>query len=92
MLNLDFLTALPDVSAPGSREWLNHGAVHTNGPVMDDELLADPVIAGTKGFASAQPRYACWCLLYCSSVLCSEPVVPVALRLLLLLSQVLLQP
>jgi hypothetical protein len=48
MLNLDFLTALPDVSAPGSREWLNHGAVHTNGPVMDDELLADPVIAGIK--------------------------------------------
>jgi hypothetical protein len=46
MLNLDFLTVLPDVSAPGSREWLNHGTVHTNGPVMDDELLADPVIAG----------------------------------------------
>lgn len=47
MLNLDFLTELPDVSTPEARTWLNHGDVNTNGPVLDDELLADTTIAGT---------------------------------------------
>ncbi|MEB3336258.1 MAG: glutamate synthase-related protein [Leptolyngbyaceae bacterium] len=41
-LNLDCLTQLPD--ARTDRSWLNHEAVHSNGPVLDDELLSDPDI------------------------------------------------
>jgi glutamate synthase (ferredoxin) len=41
-LNLDCLTKLPDVRA--DRSWLIHESVHSNGPVLDDELLADPRI------------------------------------------------
>ncbi|MGP1382386.1 MAG: glutamate synthase large subunit [Thainema sp.] len=38
-LNLDCLTQLPDTRT--DRNWLNHGDVHSNGPVLDDEILAD---------------------------------------------------
>ena len=41
-LNLDCLTQLPD--ARSDRAWLTHEEVHSNGPVLDDELLADPEI------------------------------------------------
>jgi glutamate synthase (ferredoxin) len=36
-LNLDCLTNLPDTRT--HREWLNHELVHSNGPVLDDQLL-----------------------------------------------------
>ncbi len=42
-LILDCLTNLPDVRT--DRSWLNHEEVHSNGPVLDDELLADPEIS-----------------------------------------------
>ena len=38
-LDLACLTQLPH--AQRDRDWLHHGPVHTNGPVLDDELLAD---------------------------------------------------
>ncbi|MEL7359340.1 MAG: glutamate synthase large subunit [Cyanobacteria bacterium J06560_6] len=38
-LNLSALLQLPDVKS--DRAWLNHGDIHTNGPVLDDEILAD---------------------------------------------------
>ena len=38
-LNLDVLTKLPDTRS--DRAWLTHGGVHSNGPVLDDEMLAD---------------------------------------------------
>ncbi|OLP16622.1 glutamate synthase subunit alpha [Leptolyngbya sp. 'hensonii'] len=38
-LNLDCLTQLPD--ARTDRSWLQHETVHSNGPVLDDDLLAD---------------------------------------------------
>ncbi|MEL7314641.1 MAG: glutamate synthase large subunit [Cyanobacteria bacterium J06559_3] len=38
-LTLSALLDLPDVRT--DRAWLNHGDVHSNGPVLDDELLAD---------------------------------------------------
>ncbi|MDB9529049.1 glutamate synthase-related protein [Oscillatoria sp. CS-180] len=38
-LTLAALLNLPDVSE--DRAWLNHGDIHSNGPVLDDELLAD---------------------------------------------------
>ncbi len=38
-LNLATLLDLPDVSA--DRSWLSHGDVHGNGPVLDDQILAD---------------------------------------------------
>ncbi|MBV9389369.1 MAG: glutamate synthase subunit alpha, partial [Chroococcidiopsidaceae cyanobacterium CP_BM_ER_R8_30] len=41
-LNLDCITQLPDTIE--DRSWLNHELVHSNGPVLDDELLADPEI------------------------------------------------
>ncbi len=41
-LNLDCLTQLPDTRT--ERSWLNHEEVHSNGPVLDDKLLADPDI------------------------------------------------
>lgn len=41
-LNLDCITELPDTR--GDRSWLNHGPVHSNGPVLDDQLLADAQI------------------------------------------------
>ncbi len=41
-LNLDCLTKLPDVRQ--NRAWLKHELVHSNGPVLDDQILADPEI------------------------------------------------
>ncbi|MBW4683253.1 MAG: glutamate synthase subunit alpha [Microcoleus vaginatus WJT46-NPBG5] len=41
-LNLDCLLKLPDSRA--NRDWLHHEPVHSNGPVLDDELLADSEI------------------------------------------------
>ena len=42
-LDLSTLVKLPDVKS--DRTWLNHGDIHTNGPVLDDEILADADIA-----------------------------------------------
>ncbi|MBE9010009.1 glutamate synthase large subunit, partial [Pseudanabaenaceae cyanobacterium LEGE 13415] len=39
MLNLDCLTQLPDTKS--DRSWLNHEAVHSNGVVLDDQILSD---------------------------------------------------
>ncbi|WP_327078335.1 glutamate synthase large subunit [Prochlorothrix hollandica] len=44
-LNLDCLTQLPDTRH--DRTWLDHGEVHGNGPVLDDEILADPQLQET---------------------------------------------
>ncbi|MBD2102453.1 glutamate synthase large subunit [Leptolyngbya sp. FACHB-261] len=41
-LNLDCLTQLPDTRE--DRTWLTHEPVHSNGPVLDDELLSDAEI------------------------------------------------
>ncbi len=41
-LNLDCLTQLPDTKL--DRSFLTHGDVHSNGAVLDDEILADPEI------------------------------------------------
>ncbi len=43
-LNLDCLTQLPDVRE--NRSWLIHEAVHSNGYVIDNELLLDAEIQG----------------------------------------------
>ena len=43
-LNLDCLTQLPDTR--DNRTWLDHGPVHTNGSVLDDEILADGDLQG----------------------------------------------
>jgi glutamate synthase (ferredoxin) len=48
--NLNCLTQLPDTKT--DRAWLNHGAVHGNGFVLDDEILADEDIQ----FAIAQQQ------------------------------------
>ncbi|WP_448562456.1 glutamate synthase-related protein [Trichothermofontia sp.] len=41
-LNLDCLTQLPNTRV--NRQWLQHETVHSNGPVLDDQLLADASI------------------------------------------------
>ena len=41
-LNLDCLTQLPDTR--NDRSWLQHEEVHSNGPVLDDQLLSDSKI------------------------------------------------
>lgn len=41
-LNLDCLTQLPD--SREDRSWLTHETVHSNGVVLDDQLLSDPDI------------------------------------------------
>jgi glutamate synthase (ferredoxin) len=41
-LNLDCLTQLPDTRS--DRTWLVHETVHSNGAVLDDELLNDPEV------------------------------------------------
>ncbi|MEK0185710.1 glutamate synthase-related protein, partial [Microcoleus anatoxicus] len=41
-INLDCLTKLPDTKT--DRTFLIHGDVHSNGPVLDDDLLADAEI------------------------------------------------
>ncbi|MGB3294619.1 MAG: glutamate synthase large subunit [Phormidesmis sp.] len=42
-LDLSALLHLPDVTR--DRTWLDHGDVHSNGPVLDDEMLADADIS-----------------------------------------------
>ncbi|XWK86547.1 MAG: glutamate synthase-related protein [Phormidium sp.] len=42
-LDLSYLLALPDTRV--DRSWLEHEAVHTNGDVLEDQLLADAEIA-----------------------------------------------
>ncbi len=39
-LNLDCLTQLPDTRS--DRAWLNHATVHSNGVVLDDQILSEP--------------------------------------------------
>lgn len=52
-LNLDCLTQLPDTHE--DRAWLNHEQVHSNGPVLDDQLLSDPEIqAAIRNHASVE--------------------------------------
>ncbi|MTJ07035.1 glutamate synthase-related protein [Anabaena sp. UHCC 0204] len=46
-LNLDCLTKLPDTKS--NRSWLLHEEVHSNGPVLDDQLLADADIQAAIG-------------------------------------------
>lgn len=41
-VNLDCLTQLPDTKT--DRSFLTHGDVHSNGAVLDDEILADPEV------------------------------------------------
>jgi glutamate synthase (ferredoxin) len=41
-VRLDTLTNLPDTRS--DRSWMQHAVVHSNGPVLDDELLADSAI------------------------------------------------
>jgi glutamate synthase (ferredoxin) len=41
-LNLDCLTDLPD--AREDRSWLEHEEVHSNGFVLDDQILSDPAV------------------------------------------------
>jgi glutamate synthase (ferredoxin) len=55
-LNLDCLTQLPD--AKSDRSWLNHETVHSNGAVLDDQLLADPEIqAAIRNQSSVTKTY-----------------------------------
>jgi len=55
-LNLDCLTQLPD--AKSDRSWLNHESVHSNGAVLDDQLLADPEIqAAIRNQSSVTKTY-----------------------------------
>jgi glutamate synthase (ferredoxin) len=47
-LNLDCLTKLPDTKA--DRSFLRHGDAHSNGPVLDDDILADAdILAAING-------------------------------------------
>ncbi|HEY9887138.1 MAG TPA: glutamate synthase large subunit, partial [Candidatus Obscuribacterales bacterium] len=43
-LTLATLLSLPDVRE--DRAWLHHGDIHSNGPVLDDEMLADADVQG----------------------------------------------
>ncbi|TVQ47685.1 MAG: glutamate synthase large subunit [Gloeocapsa sp. DLM2.Bin57] len=54
-LNLEVLTHLPDVKS--DRSWLNHISVHSNGPVLDDEILTDNLIntaIANQGFVTKE--------------------------------------
>jgi glutamate synthase (ferredoxin) len=54
-LNLDCLTLLPNVKS--DRHWLKHEIVHSNGSVLDDDLLQDSAIINaieTRGTVSKQ--------------------------------------
>lgn len=56
-LNLDCLTQLPDTRS--DRSFLVRGPVHTNGPVLDDQLLADAEIQAairTQGTVTKELR------------------------------------
>ncbi|VEP12488.1 Ferredoxin-dependent glutamate synthase 2 [Hyella patelloides LEGE 07179] len=50
-MNLDCLINLPDVKS--DRSWLEHGDIHTNGAVLDDEILADAAITEAINSQSA---------------------------------------
>jgi glutamate synthase (ferredoxin) len=55
-LILDCLTNLPDVR--NDRSWLEHGDVHTNGAVLDDEILADAeILAAIRDRSSVTKEY-----------------------------------
>ncbi len=55
-LNLDCLINLPDTRT--DRSWLEHTLVHSNGPVLDDEILADPEIqAAIRGQGTVSKTY-----------------------------------
>ncbi|WP_250121282.1 glutamate synthase-related protein [Chroococcidiopsis sp. CCMEE 29] len=55
-LNLDCLTQLPD--AKSDRSWLNHESVHSNGAVLDNQLLVDPDIqAAIRNQSSVTKTY-----------------------------------
>jgi glutamate synthase (ferredoxin) len=55
-LILDCLTNLPDVR--NDRSWLNHGDIHGNGTVLDDEILADDeVIAAIRDRGAVTKEY-----------------------------------
>jgi glutamate synthase (ferredoxin) len=56
-LTLDCLLDLPNTKE--NRSWLKHEEVHSNGPVLDDELLSDPDIAAAirnQGAVSKQVK------------------------------------
>jgi glutamate synthase (ferredoxin) len=55
-LNLDCITHLPDTRE--NREWLSHELVHSNGVVLDDQLLDDPEIqAAIRNCSSVTKTY-----------------------------------
>jgi glutamate synthase (ferredoxin) len=43
-LDLRFLMDLPNVSEATERSWLHHGDVRSNGPVLDDDILAEHAV------------------------------------------------
>ncbi|MBW4516277.1 MAG: glutamate synthase subunit alpha [Timaviella obliquedivisa GSE-PSE-MK23-08B] len=56
-LNLDCLTQLPDTRT--DRSWLEHEAAHSNGAVLDDELLSDPeILAAIQNQGEVSKKYA----------------------------------
>ncbi|NET09021.1 MAG: glutamate synthase subunit alpha, partial [Symploca sp. SIO2B6] len=56
-INVDCLINLPDTV--GDRTWLEHEPVHSNGPVLDDTLLADPDIqAALANHGNVSQAYA----------------------------------
>ncbi|MGB7084641.1 MAG: glutamate synthase large subunit [Phormidesmis sp.] len=56
-LDLSALVKLPDVKS--DRTWLEHGEIHTNGPVLDDEMLADTeVSAAIAGQGSIEKTWS----------------------------------
>ena len=56
-LNLDCITQLPD--ARENRNWLSHELVHSNGPVLDDQMLDEQEIqAAIRNQSSVTKTYA----------------------------------
>ncbi len=56
-LNLDCLTQLPDTRS--DRSWLEHEAAHSNGVVLDDELLSDQdILAAIQNQGEVTKNYA----------------------------------
>lgn len=55
--NLDCLLQLPDTRS--DRSWLEHEPIHSNGPVLDDQILADPDIqAAIQNQTSVEKTYS----------------------------------